>query len=288
MPPQQPAFLNSADDCINVVIDNCRREQPADATYRPDQPPEPRYGTQFEPLEMPHEDPRWQPLPPTALELLQTFLPEGLVSRWVDYTNKAAAAAVVKDWAPVSLPEIYIWIALLIYMGIHPQDCFRDYWKTPTPEAYHPTHPISKLMPSSRFEQLRGRIRICALAHTTTHTHDAFDCIDEWSSHLQIASLTLYIPGTNIAIDEKIVAFTGKSKLKLTIKTKPTPTGFKVWVVAQKGYFLGWVGHRPQQKYGPAGKPPKALKGAFEKPALNPTQSVVPFLVKLLPASSYH
>ncbi|KFA51971.1 hypothetical protein S40293_10202 [Stachybotrys chartarum IBT 40293] len=93
---------------------------------------------------------------------------------------------------------------------------------------------------------------------------------------------------TNIAINEKIVAFTGKSKLKLTIKTKPTPTGFKVWVVAQKGYFLGWVGHRPQQKYGPASKPPKALKGAFEKPALNPIQSVVPFLVKLLPASSYH
>ncbi|KFA80954.1 hypothetical protein S40288_09573 [Stachybotrys chartarum IBT 40288] len=56
------------------------------------------------------------------------------------------------------------------------------------------------------------------------------------------------------------MAFTSKSKLKLTIKTKPTPTGFKVWVVAQKGYFLGWVGHRPQQKYGPASKPPKALK----------------------------
>ncbi|KEY71938.1 hypothetical protein S7711_07087 [Stachybotrys chartarum IBT 7711] len=42
------------------------------------------------------------------------------------------------------------------------------------------------------------------------------------------------------------MAFTGKSKLKLTIKTKPTPTGFKV-------------------------KPPIALKGALKKPALNPT-----------------
>ncbi|KEY74408.1 hypothetical protein S7711_10278, partial [Stachybotrys chartarum IBT 7711] len=64
--------------------------------------------------------------------------------------------------------------------------------------------------------------------------------------------------------------------------------GFKVWVIAQRGYFLGWVGHRPHSKYGPAGKPPQALRGSKKKPALNPTQSVVPFLLKKLPSASYH
>ncbi|KEY72607.1 hypothetical protein S7711_06244 [Stachybotrys chartarum IBT 7711] len=127
MPQESLSFLNSADDCINVVIDNCRREQPADATYRPDLPPVPKTGTHFEPLELVNRDPRWLPLPPTALQLLQTFLPEGLVSHWVDYTNKAAKIAEVKGWAPISLSEIYIWIALLIYMGIHPEDRIQDY-----------------------------------------------------------------------------------------------------------------------------------------------------------------
>ncbi|KFA81515.1 hypothetical protein S40288_09941 [Stachybotrys chartarum IBT 40288] len=28
-----------------------------------------------------------------------------------------------------------------------------------------------------------------------------------------------------------MVAFIGKSKLKLTITTKPTPTGFKIWQI---------------------------------------------------------
>ncbi|KFA80090.1 hypothetical protein S40288_09812 [Stachybotrys chartarum IBT 40288] len=55
------------DDCINVIIDNCRHEQPADATYRPDLPPKPTHGTYFEPLEMPYREPQFLPLPPTAL-----------------------------------------------------------------------------------------------------------------------------------------------------------------------------------------------------------------------------
>ena len=185
MPSQnKTSFLNSAESCINVVIDNCRREQPNDATYRPDLPSEPTHGDHFEPLKMPYREPCYKPLPPTALGLVQTFLPEALVSRWVIYTNLAALEAAIEGWSPVSLSEIYIWIALLIYMGIHKESSFKDYWKAPTVGGFDPTHPITKLMPYSRFQQLRVRLRICALAHTQPHTHDAFDCIDEWSSHL--------------------------------------------------------------------------------------------------------
>ncbi|KEY74609.1 hypothetical protein S7711_05040 [Stachybotrys chartarum IBT 7711] len=267
-----PGLLNSYDNCINVIIDNCRREHPADAgTYRPNLPPVPTHGTHFEPLEMPYREPEFKALPPTALQLFQAFVPEPLVNRWVDYTNKAADIANMKDWRPVSASEIYLWLAILIYMGMHKESSFRDYWKAPTAQGYDPTHPITKLMPSRRFQQLRTRLRICPLSYTTEHTHDAYGCIDEWSAHLQIASLSLYIPGTNIAVDEKIVAFTGKSKLKLTITTKPTPTGFKV----------------PGEKYGPAGKPPRAPKG-MKRLALNPIQSVVPFLIHKLPDASYH
>jgi hypothetical protein len=238
-------------------------------------------------MEMPYREPEFKALPPTALQLFQAFVPEPLVNRWVDYTNKAAEIANLKDWRPVSASEIYLWLAILIYMGIHKESSFRDYWKAPTAQGYDPTHPITKLMPNRRFQQLRTRLRICPLSYTTEHTHDAYGCIDEWSAHLQIASLSLYIPGTNIAVDEKIVAFTGKSRLTLTITTKPTPTGFKVWVIAQQGYFLGWVCHRPGDKYGPAGKPPRAPRGT-KRLALNPTQSVVPFLIHKLPDASYH
>lgn len=95
---------------------------------------------------MPYREPQFLPLPPTALQLFQTFVPEPLVARWVDYTNKAAEAADLQSWSPVSSAEIYIWLAILIYMGMHKESCFRDYWKAPTAQAFDPTHPITKLM----------------------------------------------------------------------------------------------------------------------------------------------
>ncbi|KFA69483.1 hypothetical protein S40285_09461 [Stachybotrys chlorohalonatus IBT 40285] len=182
--PTEPNLLNSYEDCIYVVLDNCQREQPIDATYRPNYPPEPAYGTTFELLEMPDREPQFLPLPPTALELLQTFIPEGLVAHWVDYMNKAAEVARIRNWHPVSLAEIYLWLAMLIYMGMHRESAFRGYWQASTAEGFEPIHPITKLMPSRRFEQLRVRLRICALAYTDDHNHNAFDCIDKWPTHI--------------------------------------------------------------------------------------------------------
>lgn len=94
---------------------------------------------------MPYREPQFLPLPPTALDLLQTFILEALVARWVEYTNKAAEAAEIKDWHLASLPEIYLWLAILIYMEIHRESAFQDYWKGFTAKSYEPTYPTTKL-----------------------------------------------------------------------------------------------------------------------------------------------
>jgi hypothetical protein len=40
-----------------------------------------------------------------------------------------------------------------------------------------------------------------------------------------------------------MVPFTGRSKETTLVKGKPTPVGFKVWVIAQQGFFLRWLWH---------------------------------------------
>jgi hypothetical protein len=97
----------------------------------------------------------------------------------------------------------------------------------------------------------------------------------ELSNHLQEVSLALWTPATNVAIDEAMVAFLGRAKETLQILNKPISEGFKLWVVAQRGYFLQWVFHMPGVNGGPVGVP--------KMEPLNPTQSVVPFLMKKLP-----
>lgn len=132
-------------------------------------------------------------------------------------------------------------------------------------------------------------------------------------------------PGSHLAVDEGMIRYTGRNSEVTYIPSKPTDTGFKVWVVAQLGIFLRWICHQPGAKYGPIGveRPKKKLptrrrggrargrgRGGLKRKdneadkieevievsttngeqaiALNSTQSVVIALLNLLPKAIYH
>ncbi|KNB18694.1 hypothetical protein FOXG_22339 [Fusarium oxysporum f. sp. lycopersici 4287] len=76
-----------------------------------------------------------------------------------------------------------------------------------------------------------------------------FQAAEEWSEHIQRVSIEHYLPGTNLTVDECMVPFTGRSKETTLVKRKPTPVGFKIWVIAQQGYFLQWLWHVKASPY---------------------------------------
>ena len=62
----------------------------------------------------------------------------------------------------------------------------------------------------------------------------------------------LQLPGQNISIDERMVAFKGRKGKKQYIKDKPTKWGFKLWTLASSdsGYtykFQVYTGKRLTQ-----------------------------------------
>jgi hypothetical protein len=97
-----------------------------------------------------------------------------------------------------------------------------------------------------------------------------------------------------LAVDEIIVRFEGRSKETTTVPNKPTPTGYKVWGAAQRGFLLVWNWHIPGQKNGPVGvRTPRELGGTIKAGnGGNKTQAVVLHLIKRLPklpkGSGYH
>jgi hypothetical protein len=97
-----------------------------------------------------------------------------------------------------------------------------------------------------------------------------------------------------LAVDEIIVRFEGRSKEITTVPNKPTPTGYKVWGAAQRGFLLVWNWHIPGQKNGPVGvRTPRELGGTIKAGnGGNKTQAVVLHLIKRLPklpkGSGYH
>lgn len=85
-------------------------------------------------------------------------------------------------------------------------------------------------------------------------------------------------PGTDVAVDEAMTRFTGRSSDIVTIPCKPIATGYKIWVLAQLGYCLSWMFHQKQK--GPVNikKVPKGL---------NKTNAVVLYLLNQMPKQPY-
>ncbi|SCO92653.1 uncharacterized protein FRV6_16781 [Fusarium oxysporum] len=121
-----------------------------------------------------------------------------------------------------------------------------------------------------------------------------FKAAEPWFDHIQKASAELFIPGTNLTVDECMVPFKGRFKETTVIKNKPTPVGFKVWVIAQHGFFLRWLWHVKASPYKAITvelslPKPQGKKGKLQTTvALNNTQSVVIHLYNLLPKQTYH
>lgn len=86
-----------------------------------------------------------------------------------------------------------------------------------------------------------------------------------------------------------MVRFEGRAKEATTIPTKPTPTGFKVWILAQLGFLWAWNFHVPGQGNGPVDVlTPRELGGTKAGKGGNKTQAVVVKLVKSLPRKGFH
>ena len=56
------------------------------------------------------------------------------------------------------------------------------------------------------------------------------------STHFLAVNLRVWKPGRDVAVDETMIRFTGRANEVTTVPNKPTPTGLKVWNLAQRGF----------------------------------------------------
>lgn len=224
-------------------------------------------------------------------------MPVWLVEKWVLYTNQYVESllrdqgrkpqARLRKWKPTFVEEIYLWLGIVIHIGIHRDIRIQDYWKVPTQKNQGTIHTIIRYITYSRFFLLLRYIRIFEQPNEaiTTTTYDRiWGRVDEWSDHIQKATTDLVILGTNCAIDECMVRNKGRCKGNTIVKGKPIPRGLKVWAIGQLGLLLRWIWHVPKHPWGFN----KVRKEEKPTTRVNPTQAVVVFLVKSLPATIYH
>ena len=123
----------------------------------------------------------------------------------------------------------------------------------------------------TRFEQLDRYFRCTEPWPDCDPTpRSTFDRVDKPAEYIRLTCKKLYRPGTHLAVDETIERFMGRTPEIVNIPTKPTPEGFKIWVLANEGYILDWLWHARGDKAGPVD-----LDETFTEEGFSKTQAVV-------------
>jgi hypothetical protein len=325
--------VTSYDDKSFLDERHSRRIWPDDSTRATVFPAEEDQGTSFEPFQVETREFHINTLPPTPLKLFQLFLPISLVEKWVVYTKiwvswlkmngwidswktEMKRTSKLHKWEGPTASEVMTTIAVLIYMGVHKEKSIRSYWESPKPGAQRAEHSFVKFISYDNFQLIHRHLR--PFDHTqvdeTAPLPRVFQGVEEWSEHIQAVSMQLFRPGSHLAIDECIIRYTGRSDVTTTIKSKPDPVGFKIWVIAQLGFFIHWLWHIKDAEHGAVGieisaqilssQPSQARRRKrrkvsdkaaeeihdieYNNEAVNSTQAVVVGLTKTLPKSTYH
>jgi Transposase IS4 len=190
-----------------------------------------------------------------------------------------------KPWKPVTADEILAYLGIEIYMGIYTQPHINDYWNTN--DEKKPLHPsVRKSMSYDRWKQINRYF------HVWDPTSSLFERpagdekvrphekVGHLGALLKSSFQRYWKPGTHVAVDECIEGFTGRSADTVNIPTKPTPIGFKIWVLADQGYVLDFLWH---VKGDGKDQGPQGLSNTWEKKGFSKTQSVVLELVTRMP-----
>jgi len=226
-------------------------------------PPQPWPLPSFEPLHIANFDDHGTPnLPPDVdlhdpLAIFKLFFTDEIMDKLADWTNKYAElypaeeeAKFARKWKPTDRQELYAYFGVLIHMGITIESSIEDYWGDL--ESAGAGHIVKNYIGLVRFQQLDRYFRCTdpwSKEDPTPRT--TFDRVHDLSEHLRLSCRKLYTPGTHLAVDETIQRFMGRASEIVNIPSKPTPEGFKIWVLANQGYILDWLFHAKGDKKGP-------------------------------------
>lgn len=210
----------------------------------------------FEPLKMAEPFPPTVELPPevnieSPYSLFALFFSDDLIALLSSNTNKYAKAKNAgqfgREWHETTTSDIKIFLAILIYMGVHISPSDEDYWRTDE----EPLHMPRRFMGLKRFEQIKRFFHVAdpdpeaaiqeAIKLNLKPNQMWWYKLEPFASRLRAACLQYWKPSNAVSIDETMIRGFGRSQHTFKMPNKPIKQGYKIFAIADRGYILYWI-----------------------------------------------
>ena len=142
-------------------------------------------------------------------------------------------------WTKITADEMKAFLGFSILMGINQLPAVKDYWRKN--EFLHYS-PIADRIPRDRFLEISRYVYFVdnsTLQPRGSPGHDRLGKVRPVIEHLSAKFAQSYHPHKEVAVDEAMMKFQGRSSLKQYMPQKPIKRGIKggSWVTVRPGTF---------------------------------------------------
>ena len=173
--------------------------------------------------------------PSSLLQLFHVFFTTELLSSITTETNLYAEICLkeaYETWDKVTVEELQAYLGFMMLMGIVQLPSIRDYWSNS--DTFH-YKPIASRISRTRFLQIHRFLHFVNNENLPAYGEPTYSKIQKVKPILLSLSnkcMENFIPGRDVAIDEAMVKYKGRSSLKQYMPKKPIKRGFKIWMRA--------------------------------------------------------
>lgn len=190
------------------------------------------------------------------------------------HRNEGSASS--RDWTPVDTGDMYIWISLVIYMGVYEvSGNISEYWDT-NPQA--PKYPPMQHMSRNRFQQIKRYLHV---SNPREETQYWYEKVKPVTDVILAYSRRYYVPSSHVSVDEMMVEFEGRSKDKTLNTSKSIPESYELFVICDRGFTIDLI-----YSSGSQGQPQVFLWQDLD--LHNDTNALVYYLALALPFREFH
>lgn len=156
-----------------------------------------------------------------------------------DQTNLYALQKGTSSWEEVSEQELRLFIGMQMGMGLVRLPSLQDYWST---NSILGAPGIVKGMGRNRFRAILSHLHLNDNTRMPQRGDEGFDKlykIRPLLERVRINSQLCYQPHQQLAVDEAMILFKGRSSLKQYMPLKPVKRGYKAWCICDStnGYM---------------------------------------------------